>query len=116
MRCTALWSGVTKHGTPDSTTEVTPPPAARDEMESAGTVYDERPSHPQYTTGILKVPKIGRKMGMSYDAVGCASRRRTSPEPLVPEINRVNQGYDSWVGWIAEDKKSGYRNPGGEEK
>jgi len=53
-------------------------------------VYDERPSHPQYIGGILKVPNNGWKIGMSYDAVGNASRRGTSPEPLVPEINEVN--------------------------
>jgi len=29
---------------------------------------------------------------MSYDAVGCASRRRTSPEPLVPELMGVDKG------------------------
>jgi len=51
---------------------------------------DERPSHPQYIRGILKVLNSRWKIGMSYDAVGCASRRGTSPEPLVPEIDGVD--------------------------
>ena len=59
--------------------------------------YDERPSHPQYIAGILKVPNSGWRIGVSYDAVGCASRRATSPVLLVPEINRMEQGLDSGV-------------------
>jgi len=51
---------------------------------------DERSSHPRYVRGILKVLNIAWKIGMSYDAVGCASRRETSPEPLVPEIDGVD--------------------------
>jgi len=66
--------------------------AKRPERPALVYLYDERPSHPQYIKGILKVPNSGWKIGVSYDAVGCASRRRTSPEPLVPEINRINQG------------------------
>jgi len=55
-----------------------------------GSLCDERPSHPQYIRGIFKVINIGWKIGMSYDAVGCASRRGTSSEPLVLEIDMVD--------------------------
>jgi len=59
--------------------------------------YGERPSHPQYIRGILKVANGRWRIGVSYDAVGCVSRRATSPVPLVPEINRMEQGLDSGV-------------------
>jgi len=53
------------------------------------------------TLNILEESRRSRmedsELGVSYDAVGCVSRRVTSPVPLVPPINRMEQGLDSGV-------------------
>jgi len=45
---------------------------------------------PQILDGRLEVQM--ERPNSFHDVVGCASRRRTSPEPLVPEIDRVEDG------------------------